>query len=57
MQIFPGCLGACDQAPLCMADGDYQAQMDNTKLNALIDELLTDGAPMIAAPVTGGSQV
>jgi hypothetical protein len=30
--------------------------MDNTKLNALIDELLTDGAPMIAASAPGGSQ-
>jgi len=42
MQVFPGCLGACDQAPLCMADGDYHAQMTDEKLNALIDELLTD---------------
>ncbi len=42
MQIFPGCLGACDQAPLCMADGAYHAQMDDAKLNALIDELDAD---------------
>lgn len=55
MQIFPGCLGACDQAPLCMADGAYHAQMDNTKLNALIDELLTDndGDAASAAPFGG----
>ncbi len=57
MQIFPGCLGACDQAPLCMVDGSYHAQMDNDKLNALIDELEADGAST-AAPIatTGGSQ-
>ena len=39
LQIFPGCLGACDQAPLCMVDGEYHARMDDAKLNALIDEL------------------
>jgi len=56
MQIFPGCLGACDQAPLCMADGTYHAQMDNTKLNALIDELLTDNdGDAVAAAPSGGA--
>jgi NADH-quinone oxidoreductase subunit E len=56
MQIFPGCLGACDQAPLCMVDGAYHAQMDNAKLNTLIDELLSDGGES-SAPVatTGGA--
>jgi NADH-quinone oxidoreductase subunit E len=54
MQIFPGCLGACDQAPLCMADGAYHAQMDNTKLNALIDEMLTDGGDEAASVASSG---
>ncbi len=42
MQVFPGCLGACDQAPLCMVDGEYHAQMTDEKLTTLINELLTD---------------
>ncbi len=55
MQIFPGCLGACDQAPLCMADGTYHAQMDNTKLNNLIDELLADTGDDAAVTASGGA--
>lgn len=54
MQIFPGCLGACDEAPLCMADGTYHQQMNNDKLNALIDELLTDGAAESAVTMQSG---
>lgn len=54
MQIFPGCLGACDQAPLCMVDGNYHAQMNNAKLNTLIDEMLSDGGDQPAAIVTTG---
>lgn len=42
LQVFPGCLGACDEAPLCMVDGEYHARMDNAKLNALIDEMQKD---------------
>lgn len=57
MQIFPGCLGACDQAPLCMVDGAYHAQMDNAKLNALIDEMLADdNDATVAAATPGGMQ-
>jgi NADH:ubiquinone oxidoreductase subunit E len=55
MQIFPGCLGACDQAPLCMADGTYHAQVDNTKLNNLIDELLADTGDDAAVTASGGA--
>ncbi|HEY8291688.1 MAG TPA: NAD(P)H-dependent oxidoreductase subunit E [Thermomicrobiales bacterium] len=55
MQIFPGCLGACDQAPLCMADGTYHAQMDNTKLDKLIDELLADTGDEAAVISSGGA--
>jgi NADH:ubiquinone oxidoreductase subunit E len=56
LQIFPGCLGACDQAPLCMVDGEYYARMDDDKLNALIDTMLNSDDQDPAPPLspTGG---
>ncbi len=55
LQVFPGCLGACDQGPLCMVDGEYHAQMTTDRLNTLIDELL-DGDTGQGRPVSQPTQ-
>lgn len=57
LQIFPGCLGACDQAPLCMVDGDYYAKMDNGKLHRVVDELLADGPTSDTPPAVAKTSV